>query len=228
MSNLEELFQLSFCYTFFILCLGVALHFMRIVGAVRSVKSVAKNLNFSFSRYTGKDLFTELEPFPLFLKGKAKKIYNFATGKNNGLTVSIFNYVCNTVSTNPDKTKSVNLFEHTVLHFKSEAGEFANFSLYPHRFWGRVKQGNIRFKNNPVFDKKYLIQGSDKKLVRSLFDSEVIDFFEKEKNWHIMAKDNQMIMYKQALLKPRKILKAFNVAEKIVKKLDLSRTVNLA
>lgn len=88
-------------------------------------------------------------------------------------------------------------------------GEWPTFELRPEGFFQRVGQALLNmtdfdFPEHPIFSKRYVLRGPDEEAVRSLFQPDVIAFFESEPGWFIEADHLWLVAFRERIrMKPR-------------------------
>lgn len=149
-----------------------------------AMAAIAQQLNLKFYPKGDSSLSPLLAQLKFFASGKYPQVRNLMKGTiqraGETLTVAIFDYYY-TIGRR-DKTDT---FGQTVLLFFDESLRLPSFSLRPEHLFDRL--GNvlgfedINFPEFSSFSKRYRLQGDSEQSVRSLFQPNLLKFYEKQK-----------------------------------------------
>ncbi len=182
---------------FFVVALIVALVVAVAIGIAwidqkrtEGMAAIAKQLRLRFYPKGDNSLFPLLDQLEFFAYGDHKRIKNLLKGTvsqaGRSLEVAIFDYyytVGHYSSTQQDSNRKT--FGQTVLLIYDESLQIPSFSLRPEHIFDKV--GNffgyedINFPDYPDFSKRYRLQGQSELAVRSLFQPNLLKFYEKQK-----------------------------------------------
>ncbi len=114
----------------------------------------------------------------------------------NGNTLIVFGYQYTTGS-----GKNSSTHKQTVVAIESNNFNCPAFYLEPENFLHKISevfgQRDIDFDSNPNFSKNYYLKASNEHKVREIFTSEIIHFFEKNKNYCVEIQDSTLLIYKK-------------------------------
>jgi len=146
--------------------------------------AIAKELHLSFMPKGGDSFKSTLTGFDLFTEGKFRQVENLMRGNinhlNQSLSVAIFDYYYTIGSNDDSKT-----FSQTVLLLHDQSLNVPNFSLRPEHLFDKI--GNIfgwvdiNFSKFPNFSKRYRLLSNQEQKVRSLFQPDLLKFYESQK-----------------------------------------------
>lgn len=155
------------------------------------------------SRELGFEYQDRLDGFPqpgmerlrLFHRGRGRRSRNILTGRYNGMSVTLFDYRYVTGSGKHRRTHN-----QSVAAFHLERIHLPLFALAPenifHKLVSTMGFQDIDFDHSPTFSAKYLLRGEDKFAVRSLFDGNLLNFFENNLGWCVEGGDQWLIVYR--------------------------------
>ncbi|MEG3437944.1 hypothetical protein V0288_12520 [Pannus brasiliensis CCIBt3594] len=148
------------------------------------LQALARQLNLHFFFDGEENLGLFLANFDFFTQGRNRQIRNLIRGnitrQGKTYSISIFDYTY-TIG-HPDNTDT---FVQTVLFFYDESLNVPTFSLRPEHIFDKL--GNvfgfedINFAEFPDFSQRYRLQSNQEGEVRSLFQANLIKFYEKHK-----------------------------------------------
>jgi len=169
------------------------------------LQRLAGELAFEFLPLGDSLLFQSLGKFQLFSQGRSKRLWNLLRGTTNDLEVAIFDYRYVTGS-----GKHSHTWNHTVICFRFAGQPLPHFSLRPENFADKIGgwfgYQDIDFETHPAFSKQYLLRGANEPAVRSLFTSDVLNYFDQKPGLTIEASENTLLFYRHsALLKPQEV-----------------------
>lgn len=159
---------------------------------MQQMQRCAQTLGFSFSHTSKKQKKTG--GLYLFTLGHSREALNVLTGEKNdvGIAVMDYHYVIS-------GGKSAQLFRQTVARFYPIGLDLPQFTLRPEKFYHKIASmvgyQDIDFTRHPTFSGQYLLRGTDAEAVRSLFDMNVITFFERNPDLSVEGNGNHLIVY---------------------------------
>jgi len=105
--------------------------------------------------------------------------------------------------------KSSSTHSQTVAAFHIPTARLPEFNCKPEHFFHKIADmfgfPDIDFQDHPIFSKAYHLSGTDETAVRTLFNSDTIQWLEthKEKHWNITGHQDWLILYRaNKTLKP--------------------------
>lgn len=148
------------------------------------LQAIARQLKLQFFPDGEESLGQFLANFDFFSQGKNRHIRNLMRGdiKRQGKTYSIAIFDYTYTIGHHDNTDT---FVQTVLFFYDESLNVPAFSLRPEHIFDKL--GNvfgyedINFDEFPEFSRRYRLQSNQEGAVRSLFQPDLIKFYEKHK-----------------------------------------------
>ena len=126
---------------------------------------------------------------------KDQSVKNIIYGEVKGVNLAIFDHTFTLKSSNPERSGSV--CSQTVIIFQSESLNLPFFSL---RLKGASQPSvkkeckDIFFDSHSYFSQKYDLYGHDEDAIRSVFNSDFINFFERSGNWAVDASSNSLMV----------------------------------
>jgi hypothetical protein len=152
----------------------------------QEMQAIAQQLNLQYSRSGDQRIATLMSGLDFFSHGTQRRIHNLMQGsikrQGKSLTVAIFDYSYTQMIHNPSEDDT---FCQTVLLFYDESLNVPGFSLRPEhimdKFANLIGCEDINFSEFPNFSKRYRLQGNQPHQVRSLFQPNLIKFFEGQK-----------------------------------------------
>ena len=146
--------------------------------------AIATDLGLTFYPKGDSSLSALLTQLDFFSYGKYRRVRNLIKGtiqqSGRDITVAIFDYYY-TIG----RGDNTDTFGQTVLLLYDETLQVPSFSLRPEHIFDKL--GNllgaedINFPDAPTFSKRYRLQGNPAHLVRSLFQPNLLKFYEREK-----------------------------------------------
>lgn len=182
---------------FFVIALIVSVIVAVVVGIswinqkrLEGMAVIAKELGLRFYPKGDNSLFPLLDPLEFFAYGQHQRVQNLIKGviqrSGHHLTIAIFDYYYtvgnyNTLQSD-DESKT---FGQTVLLIYDDSLQIPNFSLRPEHLFDKVGHffgyEDINFVDFPNFSRNYRLQGKSEAGVRSLFQANLLKFYEKRK-----------------------------------------------
>ena len=157
-----------------------------------------------------------LRKFSILNWGHSYGIKNHMTKKHNDGKISIFDFRYTTGYGKESQT-----LEQTAIIINLEK-ELHNFLMEPKKVITKkinfFKKQDIDFENNKVFSDNYRLTSKNPDAVRSLFNQEIMHFFENDKTYTIKSGEKcLMIFRKTKKVKPQMIQQFFEKGIKISK-----------
>jgi hypothetical protein len=144
----------------------------------KAFELLAESLNFTFTEKGDNSLMDTLGGFHLFSQGYSRRISNVLTGKFNLLPVTIMDYKYTTGG-----GKNSHTWQQTVLVLEPDKLKLPRFGLRPENLFDKIGSffgsKDINFETAPVFSKRYLLRGDDEESIRSLFNQQVLEYYEQ-------------------------------------------------
>jgi hypothetical protein len=149
-------------------------------------------------KYFKKDESLKNEDFglvPLFQKGEAVEFRNVVRGQKDGVKVMLFQYCY--LYTEGGETEA---HDQLVAVIGIPERRLPGFRMYPkklsHKIGLSYGKYDINFQSYREFSNNYVLQGMPELAVRRLFDSEILQFFSKERGWFIEGGGDWLVIYK--------------------------------
>lgn len=145
---------------------------------------IARQLNLQFFPDGQESLSLYLENLDFFCQGRNRRIRNLLQGdiKRKGKTYSIAIFDYNYTIGYSDNAKT---FVQTVFFFHDQSLSAPAFSLRPEHLFDKLANilgfEDINLAEFPEFSKRYRLQSNQEREVRSLFQADLIKFYEKRK-----------------------------------------------
>lgn len=160
--------------------------------------AIAEELGLHFSATQSEDLSARMQKFPLFNKGRGRKIRNVMSTETDLARLTIFDYQYTTGGGEHSQTH-----RQTVVAMESEALELPNFSLRPesifHKLGAAIGMQDIDFEEHPEFSDDFVLAGDDEQLVRQFFDNELLNEFAKRKGVSVESAPGSFIYFRSSL-----------------------------
>ncbi len=145
---------------------------------------IAQELKLTFYPKGDNSLSPLLSQLEFFSYGQHRRVRNLMKGtmqkSGHKFAVAIFDYYY-TVG----HGKQVDTLGQTVLLFYDESLQLPGFSLRPEHLFDKFANilgfVDINFREFPTFSKHYRLQGKPEKLVRELFQPNLLKFYERQK-----------------------------------------------
>lgn len=172
---------------------------------VESLRKGAEELGFDFEPKGDAAYLQSLGQFYLFAQGHSKVLTNLMRGRAQDLEVSIFDYRYVTGS-----GKHRHTWNHSVVCFRFAGTSLPTFSLRPEHLSHKIRSWfgsqDIDFESHSKFSRSYLLRGNDEKLVRSLFQSHILDYYENKPGLSTEGSHNTLLFYRSGVrVKPEAI-----------------------
>lgn len=164
------------------------------------MKQIAASLDMSFNAETHKPIDLGLSGMYLFKKGRSHKIKNLIQGTFVDTDCMLFDYQYTTGS-----GKNSSTHRQTVVAFKICGTQLPKFTCKPehffHKFADLFGHADINFEENPVFSKKYRLNGDDENAVRTIFNESVISHLEAESDqpWSVDGKGEWLVIHRAGI-----------------------------
>lgn len=128
----------------------------------------------------------------------------------NGGTVTIFDYLAQTIQTRGGKSQITQADHQTILLFDSERLDLPSFSLYPEKYkrkFGQMAgQQEVDFEQNTAFPKGYVLQAADEAKVRTLLSSALFHFINEKDGLCVEGAGQKLLVYRpQKVVKPDQV-----------------------
>jgi len=173
-----------------------------------ALKEFADSFQYSFAKKGDDALLSSLNQFNLFSKGHSKKIINVMKGSHNGADLTIMEYRY-TVGGG----KSSSTLMQTVILCQSGRLQLPRFALRPENMLDKVGSAfgfqDIDFNSHPEFSKKYFLKGNDVEAIRSTFNYNLLEYFERNEKLCFEGNGDKLIYYRTAKRVSPEDLKSF-------------------
>lgn len=128
----------------------------------------------------------------------------------NGGTVTMFDYLAQTIQTRGGKSQITQVDHQTILLFDSERLDLPSFSLYPEKYkrkFGQMAgQQEVDFEQNTAFPKGYVLQAADEAKVRTLLSSALFHFINEKDGLCVEGAGQKLLVYRpQKVVKPDQV-----------------------
>lgn len=174
----------------------------------KALKLMAESLNFTFAEKCDKSLMNTIGTFHLFSQGYSRRISNVLTGKFNLIPVTIMDYKYTTGG-----GKSSHTWYQTVLFIESDKLWLPRFVLRPENLFDKIGsvfgKKDINFETAPIFSKRYLLRGDDEQSIRSLFNEQVLEYYEQHPGVSTEGDGVKLIYYRTSKRIPPDRIQAF-------------------
>ena len=161
-----------------------------------ALQQLAAEMGFSYQKNptSGTEAIQFEANYDLFQRGRSRRFSNMLQGRREDFEMKAFDYSYVTGGGRHSTTH-----HQSVVMMLLEHSELATFSLRPESLFDKLasKFGkvDINFENRPEFSKKYHLSGEDEIAVQRLFSNSVIDFCENQRNLHLEATADRLVMY---------------------------------
>lgn len=176
-----------------------------------ALRAVADDIGLQFLATEDEELLVKMNAFPLFNKGRRRKIKNVMTTETDIARLTIFDYQYTTGGGNNSHTH-----HHTVLSMESDALSLPHFALHPEGFLQRVGAAigmqDIDFEDHPEFSNSFMLKGENEQSVRNFFDAEVLKFLAERKGICVESAPGAFIYFRGARRKPEQVHEFMNEA----------------
>jgi hypothetical protein len=182
---------------------GVATYFFQEQQRQRAVAlhALAARLGWSFQDAPPLTILPHPERFELFTQGSRREIRNYLSGEIDGGQFAIFDYGYVTGGGNSQST-----CKQTVLHVHSPRLDLPLFTLRPenvlHRIGGLAGYQDIDLEGHPRFSREMLLRGRDESSIRSVFEPDVVAFFEAKSNHCAAGAGPDLFFWRAAQIVP--------------------------
>ena len=143
-----------------------------------------------------------------FLRVILGRISNVLTGKFNLIPVTVMDYKYTTGG-----GKSSHTWYQTVLVIESDKLLLPRFVLRPENLFDKIGsvfgKKDINFETAPVFSKRYLLRGDDEESIRSLFNEQVVEYYEQHLGVSTEGDGVKLIYYRTSKRVPPDKIQAF-------------------
>lgn len=185
------------------------------IKRTEALSMIAKDLGFEFDksgRLTTRSLITS---FPLYKRGRSRKVLNEIWGRDGDAEVSIFGYFY-TVGSGKNSTT----YRQTIVAISNHQLNTPAFELRPEHTFHKIGQvlgyQDIDFADYPDFSDKFLLRGPNEQAIRDYFSAELIEYFEDKPKIYVEAQGNTMIFYNLGKrCKPEEIQPLYDKAKDI-------------
>ncbi len=173
---------------------------------IEALKKMAYKLGFHFIEESQENILSTLSIFKLFNLGYHQNVFNMMYGTYNGKKWFVFDF---RFSVNAGNHEHISY--HSAAFTKDNSTHLPPFSLGPESFIKKIATAfnsqDINFSSNPQFSEKYLLEGEDESLIRQVFTTEVLRFFEqKENGLNLEANGTNFIYFKyDQRIKPEEV-----------------------
>ena len=210
---MEHAFLLVAIFCAFVLFMGAIIwlgsHFDK--KRTEALRAVATDIGLQFLATKDEELLAKMNAFPLFNKGRSRKIKNVMTTETDIARLTIFDYQYTTSS-----GKNSHTHHHTVVSMESDALSLPHFSLSPEGFFQRVGAAigmqDIDFEAHPEFSSSFVLKADNEQSVRMFFDAEVLKFLAQRKGICVESAPGAFIYFRGARRKPEQVHEFMNEA----------------
>ena len=151
--------------------------------------------------------------FNLFHQGYNKYLQNCFNATKKNLNFRYFDYQYTTGS-----GKSSHTWYHSITALKHNSLKLPGFMMKPENIFHKIGQKfgmqDIDFTDYPNFSSHYLLKGEEIS-VRSLFNHDILDFFQYEPGFCLEGNNEILLFYKTKFLKPDDIKNFINKAAEV-------------
>ena len=156
------------------------------------MKNYAMQRGFAF---VDRPNISEFQRFKVFSKGHGKIAKNMLRGTKNNKEIQIFDYKYTIGYGKNQRTYNQSVFVAKLNKV------LPDFTLGPENFFHKIGDlfgfKDIDFQMYPKFSKKYLLKGDSVASIKSIFNSDVIHFFEnKEFRYNVEVQGNMALIYR--------------------------------
>lgn len=148
-----------------------------------AMQAAAERLGWRFMAQAEAGVIPGLERFELFTQGHGREIRNVIGGEKDGLQVAVFDYKYVIGG-----GKSSQTWRQTVFSASSPERAWPRFAVRPEHVFHKIGEifgyQDIDLSAYPDFSGRYVLRGTDEAAIRDLFDSGVVDFYDRNpKSW---------------------------------------------
>ena len=170
----------------------------------KALRAIAAEIGLQFSATQHEDLSASMQKFPLFNKGRGRKIRNVMSTETDTARLTIFDYQYTTGGGDNSR-----IYRQTVVALESEALRLPTFSLRPERFFHKIGAAigmqDIDFEEHADFSDNFVLTGDDQQLVRQFFDNGLLNEFAKRKGISVESALGSFIYFRNRRRKPEQI-----------------------
>lgn len=169
----------------FLLVIGVIVGVLWVIKKrQQDMAAIAQELKLTFYPKGDNSLSPLLSQLEFFSYGQQRRVRNLMKGtiqkSGHKFAVAIFDYYYTIWNHDDNDT-----FGQTVFLFYDESLHLPGFSLRPEHLFDKLANilgfEDINFREFPTFSKHYRLQGKPQKLVRELFQPNLLKFYERQK-----------------------------------------------
>jgi len=168
-----------------------------------ALQAIAAEIGLQFSATHHEDLSASMQKFPLFNKGRGRKIRNVMSTETDIARLTIFDYQYRTGGGDNSRTH-----RQTVVALESEALRLPSFSLRPesvfHKIGAAIGMQDIDFEEHADFSDNFVLTG-DEQLVRQFFDNGLLNEFAKRQGISVETAPGSFIYFRTRRCKPEQI-----------------------
>jgi hypothetical protein len=177
---------------------SVAFGIFRTRKRSQEAASVAQELGFTFTPWIGPEAAPQFAT-ALFQKDLGGSFKNVMAGSYAGLGAQVFDYSCTTGSAqnSTSTVQTVAVYTQTI--------DLPAFALSPKTLADQIidaiQHQNVELDCPPGVSLHYVVHGSDKEKIRSLFDGRrirSIESLDRSKGWHIEGAGKTLVLYRYA------------------------------
>lgn len=202
-----------------------------------NLEETTKSLGLDYNSISPLTVFNELALFELRHERQDWEIHNVISASDESVTTKLMafdlQYEKDTSYTDSDghyhhRTKTVG---QTVLFTSKEGIYLPQMKIRPEGLWDKIAElfvtnNDIDFESNPLFSKRYFVEGHSEEDIRAAIDDEFMQLLEKTKNWSIATIDNKMLLYEEGrFLKGEEIEPLLHFIAQLYYVLSLEKTV---
>lgn len=170
-------------------CLKICLEKIR----TKHLRTLAENLNYTFSEKDKDRLLSLLDQFHLFSQGRSGKIRNVLQKKSHEIVVFDYQYTIR-------RGKGSQTKKQTVLLFSSPDFILPPFTIRPRNVIQKLKdiitfQKPIDFETYPAFSSRYHVRSKDETDMRRLLNPPLLSFYGQRPGLTTEGRGKQLIVY---------------------------------
>lgn len=212
MLEISSINSINLIISFFILILIICIYFIIIIHSrPKQIKSYAERIGFRYLVQDVSSMQYELN-FNLFKIGHSRKVRNIFKGNIGGFKCFFFDYRFDSTISSTKKYSVVQITFDKNLPSFFFASRKSSYDITDYfNFQEKLFTKNVHFDNN------YIVKGEDDLALDSVFDKQVINYFEKNMiDGFIEASGQDFIFYKK-LIDTRDLNEFFLETENIIK-----------
>ncbi|QEG20832.1 hypothetical protein [Mariniblastus fucicola] len=168
-----------------------------------NLAAIAQELGLEFTAEGSPDLQEKLSVFPMFNKGRSRKMKNVMTAETESTGLAIFEYQYTTGSGKQSQTH-----RFTMAAMQTELA-LPHFTVRPEGFLDRIGSAmgfqDIDFENHPEFSNAFVLKGHNEVAIRQFFDQHMLDLFANNRGVYVDANGGLLTFRKPGRLKPEQI-----------------------